>query len=183
MKNQEPTEEQRELMYQRWRETGNVSTVSDQFGFTRATVHKYKTQDKWEERKQAEIDEEAELREKMNMILDPDTDENKLATFNRRTIFQIQALYLEEIKQRIMNGERVEGIVNAIQKLSSSNEKLTSTMLKTQSGGVEKSQNVQLNIDMDKVLDTILKAREKGIELSMEEAMNIMEAEYKKLNG
>jgi len=111
-------------------------------------------------------------------------DTEKLTKYNLTEVAKAVAVGIAKLQKLLMSDNPLP-LLGEIQKAAATLEKLQTATIKHETKGVveHKHTGAILKIDMDHVMELILKAKEKNIQLSPEEAMKIVEAEYKKVES
>jgi hypothetical protein len=142
----------------------------------------WRKRDNWEAEKEALEKEKNYLVNKYKQLEEIGDDIDKLNKHNITELAKVAAIGIAKLN-KLVTSDNPLPFIDQIQKAATALEKIQSAIIKHDTKGVveHKHSGAVVKIDMDQIMELIIKSREKGIELDTKQAMEVIEAEYKKV--
>lgn len=156
--------------------------ILEESGIPRATLFRWRKQQKWDEEKNRKSDLDKKLAETLAFYEDPAHTEQAVAERNLQLLLRIQGLNLAKLFHRAVAGEAPDMLAiamsDSLNKYSSTLEKLIKSDHSIKSGGVEKKEVIHVHqLDMDDALALALELKKKGQQITVQEAMALLQAQ------
>jgi hypothetical protein len=161
-----------------------VAEICEELDLKEPTVYSWSKKDLWaEERDKHEILLK-QLAQTVAFYSDPNVEADVMAEGNLKMLLKIQGLALARIQHAALSGLDPIALLNlpdTIQKFANALDKLNTTKIKMDNGGVEKSEVTHVHqVDMDDALRLVLSAKKEGKRISVGEAAQVLAEQQKK---
>lgn len=151
-------------------------------GIPRATLFRWRKDQKWDEEKERKLVLAQKLAESIAFYENPTNTEQALAQANLQLLLRIQGMNLSKLISKVASGESPDVIAlamsDSLNKYSGMLEKLIKSDQSIKSGGVERKEIVHVQaLDMDDAVRLCLELKKKGQVISVQEAMSLLTAQ------
>jgi len=121
--------------------------------------------------------------EELRKLSDPNVTRDAINSGNHDIAARCLRISLLKM-EKILLSDMPLPVAGEMQKLINALEKFNSSHHKEKAGGVDQKQisHVHTHYNLDNAMKLVLESKKKGVKLTLEEAMNVVEAQHKKLN-
>lgn len=167
---------------QQYLEGTPFDTLLDESGVPRATLFRWRKEQRWDEEKNKKLILAQKLADSLEFYSNPQTTEQALAQSNLNLLLRIQGVNLAKITHKALSGEAPDVIAismaDALQKYSGMLEKLIKSDQSIKTGGVERKEVVHIQaLDMDDAVRLALEMKRQGKVITVQEAMSLLTAQ------
>lgn len=171
-----------DALKQQYLEGRPFDKMIEESGVPRATLFRWRKQQKWDEEKNKKQILAQKLVESLAFYENPSNSEQALAQANLQLLLRIQGVNLAKLTHKALAGEAPDLIAiamsDALNKYSGMLEKLIKSDHSIKSGGVEKKEVIHVHqLDMDDALRLALELKKQGHQITVQDAMALLQAQ------
>lgn len=171
-----------DALKQQYLEGRPFDKILEESGVPRATLFRWRKEQKWDEEKNKKLALAQKLAESLAFYEDPTNTEQALAQSNLQLLLKIQGINLAKLAHKALAGEAPDMIAvmmsDSLNKYSGMLEKLIKSDHSIKSGGVERKEVVHIQaLDMDDAVRLALEMKKKGQQITVQEAMSLLTAQ------
>lgn len=121
--------------------------------------------------------------EELRKLSDPTVTRDSINSGNHDIAARCLRIALVKMEKMLMSDMPIP-LAGEMQKLITALDKFNTSHHKEKSGGVDQKQisHIHSHINLDNAMNLVLESKRKGVKITLEEAMNVVEAQYKKVN-